>query len=178
MNVFELFAKIGLDTSEYDSNLSKAGNALSGFGSKLGSALAGFAKLTTGAMIGVTTAAGGAAVKLTKDAVAAYGEYEQLVGGVKKLFGDSWNEVLDNANQAFSTAGMSANAYMETVTNFSASLISGLEGDTVKAAKLADVAIQDMSDNANTFGTDISSIQAAYQGFAKQNYTINLMSAA
>lgn len=98
---------------------------------------------------------------------------EQNVGGVKKLFGDDVAQaVIDNANQAFRTAGMSANEYMETVTGFSASLIAGLNGDTEKAAGIADRAIRDMSDNANTFGTDISSIQMAYQGFAKSNYTM------
>lgn len=88
------------------------------------------------------------------------------------------DSVFKNANEAYKTAGMSANAYMETVTGFSASLISSVGGDTVKAAALADQAIIDMSDNANKMGTDMESIQNAYQGFAKQNYTINLMSAA
>lgn len=143
---------------------------------------------------------GSALLDLGKQAVAGYAEMEQLKGGVETLFGtggmglneyansvgksteqviaeynhlqNAQDTVLKNASQAYKTAGMSANEYMETVTSFSASLISSLEGDTVAAAKVADMAIIDMSDNANKMGTDISSIQNAYQGFAKQNYTM------
>lgn len=120
---------------------------------------------------------GGQAIDVAKDvaksALDQVSAMEQNIGGVEKLFGkDMAQTVIDNANQAFRTAGMSANEYMETVTGFSASLIAGLDGDTEKAAGIADRAIRDMSDNANTFGTDISSIQTAYQGFAKQNYTM------
>ncbi len=126
------------------------------------------------AVIGTATAAAGAAVgKLTTDAVKEFAEYEQLVGGVNKLFGDmDYQSVVDNASEAFRTAGMSTNEYMETITSFSASLIAGLEGDTQAAVNYADMAITDMSDNANVFGTDIAAIQNAYQGFAKQNYTM------
>ena len=112
-------------------------------------------------------------VKLGKAAVDAYAQYEQLEGGVKKIFGDeAAKTVMKNADRAYKTAGISANKYMEQVTSFSASLIESLDGDTVKAADVADMAIQDMADNANTFGTDIGSIQNAYQGFAKGNYTM------
>lgn len=112
-------------------------------------------------------------VKLGKAALDAYAQFEQLEGGVKKLFGEEdMDIVMKNANRAFETAGMSANQYMDTVTSFSAGLIRSLDGDTKKAAEVADMAIRDMSDNANTFGTDIQSIQNAYQGFAKQNYTM------
>lgn len=127
---------------------------------------------------GVTALAGGlkdlmgSLVDVGKQAVASYAEFEQLEGGVNKLFGDASDAVMKNAQNAFKTAGLSANDYMNTVTSFSASLISGLGGDTEKAAKIADMAIQDMSDNANTFGTDIQSIQNAYQGFAKGNFTM------
>lgn len=109
---------------------------------------------------------------LGKQAVENFTEFEQLEGGVKKLFGDDFQTVIDNANNGFASAGMSANDYMDTVTSFSASLISGLNGDTAKAAQIADIAIKDMSDNANTFGTDMESIQNAYQGFAKGNFTM------
>lgn len=116
---------------------------------------------------------GGAFVDVGKQALNSYGEFEQLEGGVNKLFGDeAGKSVMENASKAFQTAGMNANQYMETVTSFSASLISGLNGDTAKAAQISDKAIRDMSDNANTFGTDITSIQNAYQGFAKGNYTM------
>ena len=114
-----------------------------------------------------------AAVSFGKEVVMAYADFEQLEGGVKKLFGDSdWERVAANAQNAFRTAGLSANEYMETVTSFSASLISSLGGDTKQAADLADRAIRDMSDNANTFGTDMQSIQNAYQGFAKGQYNM------
>ena len=117
-------------------------------------------------------AVGKAAASFGKEVVMAYADFEQLEGGVKKLFGNDYQRVIDNANNAFKTAGMSANQYMETVTSFSASLINSLGGDTAQAAKLADRAIKDMSDNANTFGTDMQSIQNAYQGFAKGQYTM------
>ena len=121
---------------------------------------------------------GEAFVDVGKQAISGYASFEQLEGGVKKIFGDDMaNEVMKNAQSAFSSAGMSANEYMETITGFSSSLIQSLNGDTAKATEVADRAIRDMSDNANTFGTDMTSIQNAYQGFAKQNYTINLMSA-
>ena len=110
--------------------------------------------------------------QVAMDALDQVASLEQNIGGIKKLFGDSYQEVVDNANKAFKTAGMSTNQYMETVTGFSASLIAGLGGDTQKAVGYADRAIRDMSDNANTFGTDIASIQTTYQGFAKQNYTM------
>lgn len=114
-----------------------------------------------------------AAVSFGKEVVTAYADFEQLEGGVKKLFGeDDAATVIRNAQQAFKTAGMSANEYMETVTSFSASLISSLGKDTKEAARLADVAIRDMSDNANTFGSDIQSIQNAYQGFAKGQFNM------
>lgn len=107
-----------------------------------------------------------------KQALDAYASYEQLSGGVDKLFGDAADTVRQNAQQAFETAGMSANDYMETVTGFSASLLQSVGGDTQEAAKQADKAIRDMSDNANTFGTDIQSIQNAYGGFAKGQFTM------
>lgn len=106
-----------------------------------------------------------------------YADMEQNVGGVETLFKNSSSTVIANAKKAYQTAGMSANTYMETVTSFSASLLQSLGGDTAKASKVADMAIIDMSDNANKMGTSMEAIQNAYQGFAKQNYTINLMSA-
>lgn len=113
-----------------------------------------------------------AAVDVGKEALAQTASFEQLEGGVKKLFDTSAGVVMENAKKAFSTAGMSANEYMENVTGFSASLITSLGGNTKKAAELADIAIRDMSDNANTFGTDMESITNTYQGLAKQNYSM------
>lgn len=124
------------------------------------------------AMTATVTAGAGAVSALSVSAVKSYAEYEQLVGGVETLFKDSNNIVMEYAANAYETAGMSANSYMETVTSFSASLLQGLGGDTKQAAEIANLAVTDMSDNANKMGTDISSIQDAYQGFAKQNYTM------
>ena len=114
----------------------------------------------------------GAITKISKSALDAYANYEQLVGGVDKLFGKSSSTIIKNANKAYKTAGVSANKYMEQATSFSASLISSLNGDTQKAAKITDMAIRDMSDNVNVFGSNMEDIQRAYQGFAKQNYTM------
>ena len=102
----------------------------------------------------------------------AYADYEQLVGGVETLFKDSADTIQTYADNAYKTAGLSANEYMETVTSFSASLLQSLDGDTEKAAAAADLAITDMADNANKMGTAMESIQNAYQGFAKQNYAM------
>lgn len=109
---------------------------------------------------------------VTKSAVGHYAEYEQLVGGVETLFKESSGKLIGYAEKAYKTAGMSSNKYMDTATSFAASLIQGLGGDTAKAVELTNLAITDMSDNANKMGTDIGSIQDAYQGFAKQNYTM------
>lgn len=120
-----------------------------------------------------TTAAVTAALgKLSSDALSAYSQYEQMVGGIETLFAGAEDIVLENARNAYKTAGISANSYMETVTGFSATLLQGLGGDTQKAASIADQALIDMADNANKMGTAMGSIQYAYQGFAKQNYTM------
>lgn len=125
----------------------------------------------TKAISGCTQLAGKIA-DVTKAAVGNYAEYEQLVGGVETLFKDSSDTLIGYAKKAYKTAGMSSNQYMDTATSFAASLIQGLGGDTAKAVEITNLAITDMSDNANKMGTDISSIQDAYQGFAKQNYTM------
>ena len=129
-------------------------------------------KAVTGAFAAGYAAVGAAVAGLTKSAVENYAEYEQLVGGVGTLFKDSASTVMEYANNAYKTAGMSANEYMTTVTSFSASLLQSLGGDTAAAADKANLAITDMSDNANKMGTDMESIQNAYMGFAKQNYTM------
>ena len=151
----------------------------SGFGDGLKGAMGGVAAAvgTAAKAVGtVAVAATGAAaagmVAVGKQAYEAYGDFEQLAGGVETLFQDSAGTVMANAQNAFRTAGLSANDYMENVTSFSASLLQSLGGDTERAASYADRAIIDMSDNANKMGTNIQSIQDAYQGFAKQNYTM------
>lgn len=115
---------------------------------------------------------GNAVIDITKSAVEGFAQYEQLVGGVDTLFKESSDKVQEYAANAYKTAGLSANEYMDTVTSFSASLLQSLGGDTAAAADMADQAITDMADNANKMGTDMASIQNAYQGFAKQNYTM------
>lgn len=186
MNVFELMAKISLDTSEYEKNLNEAKETGSTEGKNVGDAIG------KGVDSGASTGIGSLVKKIVKIGSSVYGlkkaadfvfnigkqafdqyaDYEQLVGGVETLFANSANTVIENAKKAYTTAGLSANEYMETVTSFSASLLQSLGGDTVKAAKYADMAITDMSDNANKMGSDMESIQNAYQGFAKQNYTM------
>ncbi len=123
-------------------------------------------------MVSLAKELGTALIDIGKQSLTSYADYEQLVGGVDTLFKDSSKTIQQYANNAYKTAGLSANQYMETVTSFSASLIQSLDGDTKAAAEAANLAITDMSDNANKMGTDMSMIQNAYQGFAKQNYTM------
>lgn len=136
--------------------------------SKIGSMLKSLAK---GITIGVGVAGAGATAFLG-GSLSAGASMEQNIGGVETMFGGSAGDVIANAQNAYKTAGLSANEYMETVTSFSASLLQSLGGDTGKASMIADMALTDMADNANKFGTDMGSIQNAYQGFAKQNYTM------
>lgn len=154
----------------FDTKLDSSGveTGVSGLGSKL-SSVAGAALTGTVAAVGAATAG---ITALAKSSLDAYADYEQLTGGVETLFDTSASKVMEYANAAYETAGLSANEYMETVTSFSASLLQGLGGDTEAAADLSNQAIIDMSDNANKMGTDMSAIQNAYQGFAKQNYTM------
>lgn len=143
--------------------------------SKIGSTLKTVGNVASEVMkkvAAVTTAVSGALTAVVGMGVKSYASYEQNIGGVETLFKDSADKVLENAQNAYKTSGLSANDYMETVTSFSASLLQSLGGDTEKAANVADMALVDMADNANKFGTDMSSIQNAYQGFAKQNYTM------
>ena len=147
-----------------------------GAGEKAGSRLVGgigSALKVGGAVIGAGVAAATTAVVgFGKEAVSSYANYEQLIGGVEKLYGDAAGKLEQFANDAFKTSGMSANAYMETATSFSAALINSLGGDVDKAADMTDVAMRAMSDNVNVFGSDMSSVQNAFMGFAKQNYTM------
>lgn len=182
MDVFDLFAKITLDSSEYEKGLKNAKSSASGltglFG-KVGSAASTVGKgifnvATNVAKVSVaaTTAGATAISALTGLAINGYADSEQLVGGVETLYKTSADKVKQYAADAYKTAGLSANEYMNTATTFAAALVSSLGGDTEQAAELANTAISDMSDNANKMGTNISSIQDAYNGFAKQNYTM------
>lgn len=178
-SIFELLGTIAINNKGANKGIDETTNKAKGMQTKMTQA---FNKISKDAIacgkavakgLAVVGAAGAAVTgALLKTSVSSYKEFEQLEGGVKKLFGNSWGAVAENAKKAYKTAGLSANQYMEQATSFSASLIKGLGGDTAAAAKVADTAITDMADNANTFGTDISMIQNAYQGFAKQNYTM------
>lgn len=168
MDVFDLTASLRLDSSDYDRGLNSSESKLNKFSSKVKSGLK-----VVGAIGAATAAAGATAVGvLAKESLEAYASYEQLAGGVDKLYGSASKKVQEYAKEAYKTAGMSANQYMETATSFSASLINSLGGDVNKAAELTDVAMRAMSDNVNVFGSNMEDVQNAFQGFAKQNYTM------
>ncbi len=163
-NIKDFEAKMDTVVTKSSETTAKSSKVLSG----IGTAMKGVGTVALGAVATASTAI----LAITTASIKAYADYEQLAGGVVKLFGKSSTEVIANAERAYKTAGMSANDYMETVTSFSASLLQSLGGDTVKATNLSDQAIQDMSDNANTFGTNVEMIKNAYQGFAKDNFTM------
>lgn len=182
MDVFDLFAKISLDSSEYEKSLKDAKSSASGltglFGkvglaaSTVGKGIFNVATNVAKVSVAATTAGATAISAVTGLAISSYADYEQLVGGVETLYKTSADKVQQYAADAYKTAGLSANEYMNTATTFAASLVSSLGGDTEQAAELANTAISDMSDNSNKMGTAMSSIQDAYNGFAKQNYTM------
>ena len=161
---------------EFESAGSESGGSFGGkFGSAVGTAMGGVGSLVasvTKVAAGAVAAGTAAVTGLATAAVSSYANYEQLVGGVEKLYGDAAGQVQKFADQAYKTSGMSANQYMETATSFSAALIGSLGGDVQKAAEMTDLAMRSMSDNVNVFGSDAQSVQNAYQGFAKQNYTM------
>lgn len=166
MNLLDLFVKISVDTSEVDKNLGDTKEKALSFGDVLKANIAGQA------IVAGVKAVAGAVKNIGEAAIQSYGEYEQLVGGVETLFKSSADTVMQYAANAYQTAGMSANKYMTTVTAFSASLLQSMGNDTDAAAEKANLAITDMSDNANKMGSSMESIQNAYSGFAKQNYTM------
>ena len=167
--------RLGKSLGDTGDDAEKAKKKADGFGSAWKKALTKLKPAAAAAvksLAAVTAAAAAAFGAVVKQSVEDYSDYEQLVGGVETLFKSSSDKVIAYANNAYKTAGLSANDYMETVTSFSASLLQGLGGDTEAASVIADQAITDMSDNANKMGTDMEMIQNAYQGFAKQNYTM------
>ncbi len=175
MELFKLLGTIAVDNQEANHAIDETTDRAEQSHSRINGAFdkIGGAAVKVGKVIGAGLAAGATAIgALVKQSVGSYSEYEQLVGGVETLFQESSGRVMLYAQHAYRSAGMSANEYMETVTSFSASLLQGLGGDTERAAEIANRAITDMSDNANKMGTDMSMIQNAYQGFAKQNYTM------
>ena len=165
----------GSVTIEFNGDTKSLDKDIKGISGKVQSGLGKLGSIAGTAMKGVSVAVGAAATAiggLVTASVNAYAEYEQLVGGVDTLFKNSSQKLQSYADEAYKTAGMSANEYMSTVTSFSASLLQSLGGDTEKAADYANQAVIDMSDNANKMGTSMELIQNAYQGFAKQNYTM------
>ena len=168
MNLLDMYVKLSVDDSGVDKKFEQTGNQAEALAGKLKNGLATAAKVGS---LAVSAAATGISV-LTKKSIDSYGEYEQLVGGVETLFKTSADTIMQYAQNAYQTAGMSANEYMTTVTAFSASLLQSMGGDTEAAAEKANLAITDMSDNANKMGSSMESIQNAYSGFAKQNYTM------
>lgn len=165
----------GSVTIEFNGDTKGLDKDIKGISGKVQSGLGKLGSIAGTAMKGVSVAVGAAATAiggLVTASVNAYAEYEQLVGGVDTLFKNSSQKLQSYADEAYKTAGMSANEYMSTVTSFSASLLQSLGGDTEKAADYANQAVIEMSDNANKMGTSMELIQNAYQGFAKQNYTM------
>lgn len=165
----------GSVTIEFNGDTKGLDKDINGISGKVQSGLGKLGSIAGTAMKGVTAAVGAASTALAglgSASVSSYADLEQNVGGIETLFKGSADKVIKNAENAYKTAGMSANQYMETVTGFSASLLQSLGGDTDKAADVADMALTDMADNANKMGTSMESIQYAYQGFAKQNYTM------
>ena len=165
----------GSVTIEFNGDTKKLDKEINNIGPKIKNGFSKIGSIAKTALVGVTAAVGSVATALTglgTASVNSYADLEQNIGGIETLFKGSADKVIKNAENAYKTAGMSANQYMETVTGFSASLLQSLGGDTEKAADVADMALTDMSDNANKMGTSMESIQLAYQGFAKQNYTM------
>ncbi|WP_302412252.1 hypothetical protein [uncultured Gemmiger sp.] len=177
MDVFNLYAKLSLNTDDYEKGVEKAKGGASSLmdvfsGTLLGNVVSDGLRTATNGITEIGKTAANMAVSIGKASLDSYADYEQLVGGVETLYKDSAGIIENYAKDAYKNVGLSANDYMETSTSFAAALVSSLGGDTQKSAEMANTAISDMSDNANKMGTNISSIQDAYNGFAKQNYTM------
>ena len=157
MNLLELFIKIGADDKEANEALDNVENKANGLTSKVGKGLATAAKVGAAAIGAAATAVAG----MTKQATSAYGEYQQLSGGIETLYKGSAAKMMQYANKAFATAGLSVNQYMTTAIESSAAMINSLGGDTEKAAEMTNMAIIDMSDNVNKMGTSMESLQNA-----------------
>jgi phage-related protein len=177
LDVFNLYAKLSLNTSEYEKGVEKAKGGASSLmdvfsGTVLGNAVTDGLRNIANGFVTIGKMATGAAISIGKSSLDSYGEYEQLIGGVETLYKDSAKVVEQYAKRAFKNVGMSANDYMETSTSFAASLVSSLAGDTNAAAEMSNMAISDMADNWNKMGSSVQSVQDAYRGFSKQNYVM------
>lgn len=182
MDAYNLYAKLCLDSSEYEKGMKDAKSSaggLSGLFSKVGSVTStvgkgifNVASKVAAVSVAATTAGAAAVSALTTLAVNSYADYEQLVGGVETLYKDSAAKVQQYAADAYKTSGMTANEYMTTATSYAAALVSSLGGDTEQAAELSNMAVSDMADNWNKFGSSADSVQAAYNGFAKGQFQL------
>lgn len=177
MDIFNLYAKLSLNTDDYEKGVEKAKGGASTLmdvfsGTLLGNVVSDGLRTVANGITEIGKTAANMAVSIGKASLDSYADYEQLVGGVETLYKDSAGIIENYAKDAYKNVGLSANEYLETSTSFAAALVTSLSGDTEKAAEMANTAISDMSDNANKMGTNISSIQDAYNGFAKQNYTM------
>lgn len=177
MDVFNLYAKLSLNTDDYEKGVEKAKGGASSLmdvfsGTLLGNVVSDGLRTVANGITEIGKTAANMAVSIGKASLDSYADYEQLVGGVETLYKDSAGIIENYAKDAYKNVGLSANDYMETSISFAAALVSSLGGDTNKAAEMANTAISDMSDNANKMGTNMQSIQDAYNGFAKQNYTM------
>lgn len=177
MDVFNLYAKLSLNTDDYEKGVEKAKGGASSLmdvfsGTLLGNVVSDGLRTVANGITEIGKTAANMAVSIGKASLDSYADYEQLVGGVETLYKDSAGIIENYAKDAYKNVGLSANDYMGTSTSFAAALVTSLGGNTEKAAEMANTAISDMSDNANKMGTNIASIQDAYNGFAKQNYTM------
>ena len=177
MDVFNLYAKLSLDTGEYEKSVEKAKGGASSLmdvfsGTLLGNVVTDGLRTVASGIAEIGRTATSMAVSIGKASLDSYADYEQLVGGVETLYKDSAATVEKYAQSAYKNVGLSANDYMDTATSFAASLVSSLGGDTEKAAEMSNTAISDMADNWNKMGSSVQSVQDAYRGFSKQNFTM------
>ena len=177
MDVFNLYAKLSLNTDDYEKGVEKAKGGASSLmdvfsGTLLGNVVSDGLRIAANGITEIGKTAANMAVSIGKASLDSYADYEQLVGGVETLYKDSAATVEKYAQTAYKNVGLSANDYMDTATSFAASLVSSLGGDTEKAAEMSNMAISDMADNWNKMGSSVQSVQDAYRGFSKQNFTM------
>ena len=177
MDVFNLYAKLSLNTDDYEKGVEKAKGGASSLmdvfsGTLLGNVVSDGLRTVTNGITEIGKTAANMAMSIGKASLDSYADYEQLVGGVETLYKDSAGIIESYAKDAYKNVGLSANDYMETSTSFAASLVSSLAGDTDAAAEMSNMAISDMADNWNKMGSSVQSVQDAYRGFSKQNYTM------
>lgn len=177
MDIFNLYAKLSLNTDDYEKGVEKAKGGASSLmdvfsGTLLGNVVSDGLRTVANGIMEIGETAANMAVSIGKASLDSYADYEQLVGGVETLYKDSAATIEKYAQTAYKNVGLSANDYMDTATSFAASLVSSLSGDTEKAAEMSNTAISDMADNWNKMGSSVQSVQDAYRGFSKQNFTM------